>query len=118
MLINLSSTPNELWSEQQSKQAINEFENVVDIDLPHIDAQLDELAIKLIADPIIDKCVDYFNNADLNNALCLSADPIFTFYMVKSILERGFRCVAPSFSKAESSSKIEFVRFREFKLKY
>ena len=118
MLINLSNTPNASWSEEQSKQAINEFENVVDIDLPHFNAQLDDVAIKLIADPIIDKCVDYFNNADLNNALCLSADPIFTFYMVKSILERGFRCVAPSFSEEQSSNKVEFVRFREFKLKY
>lgn len=118
MLINLTSIPHELWSEDQSKQAINEFENVVDIEFPSIDAHLDDLAIKSIADPIIDKCVDYFNNADLNNAVCLFDDPIFTFYMVKSILERGFRCVAPSFSEEESSNKVEFVRFREFKLKY
>ncbi len=118
MLINLSSTPYASWSEEQSKQAINEFENIVDLDLPYIDAQLDDLAIKLIADPIIDKCVDYFNNADLNNAICLSADPVFTFYMVKSVLERGFRCVAPSFDESNGSNKTAFVRFREFKLKY
>lgn len=118
MLINITSTPNELWSEKQSKQAINEFESILDMDVPPIDAQLDEDEIKSLADPLIDKCVDYFNNADLHNAVCLYNEPIFTFYFVKSILERGFRCVTPSFDETKESNKAVFVRFREFKLKY
>lgn len=119
MLINLSNTPSLTWSQNQIKQAVNEFENIIDIEIPCIDAKLDDFEIKLIADPIIEKCVEYFNNADLNNAVFLDADPIFTFYIVKSVLERGFRCITSALiDSKDSAGKDIFVRFREYRLRY
>ena len=119
MLINLSNIPSSSWDSEHKKVAVNEFENIIDIEIPKIDAELDDLGVKEIADPIIEKCVELFNNADLNNAVYLDADPIFTFYVVKSLLERGFRCVASSFDDSKKNAGQDgFVRFREYRLEY
>jgi hypothetical protein len=120
MLINLSRIPSANWGPLQIKTSLAEFESINDLELPKIEPNLSELEIINLAEPLISKCVKLFSNADINNAVCIDADPIFSFYFAKSILERGFRSISPSFneSKSDTDRYNEFVRYREYRLKY
>ena len=118
MLINLSSISASKWGNVQIKKSIAEFESISDLNLSLIDPNLSETEIISLANPLIEKCVKLFSNADKNNAVCIDADSFFVFYFVKSMLERGFRCISPSFDEAKTdtnNSKV-FIRYREFRL--
>lgn len=120
MLINLSNIASENWSNFQISTSVDEFEVIHDINLPQLNPDLSEYEIVSLAEPLINKCVKLFSNADKNNAVSIIAEPIFTFYFAKSILERGFRCISPSFNGevTDFDDNKEFVRYREYKLKY
>ncbi|MCW8849431.1 MAG: hypothetical protein OQJ81_05570 [Melioribacteraceae bacterium] len=120
MLINLSYTPSANWSDFQINKSIEEFESINDLDLPKLDPNLSEKEIISLSESLIEKCVKLFSNADKNNAVYIVADPIFTFFFAKSLLERGFRCISPSFNevKSDTANIKEFVRYWEYRLKY
>ncbi len=120
MLINLSRIPSTNWGPLQIKTSLDEFESINDLEFPKIEPNLSELEIIKLAEPLISKCVKLFSNADKNNAVYVDADPIFSFYFAKSILERGYRCISPSFDESRNDSSIykKFVKYREYRLKY
>lgn len=120
MLINLSNVPFDEWEKLQAETALNEFESVRDVEFPTVEEGIDDNNIKLLVEQCINDNLEYFNNADRNNAVYIFGDEFFTFYFVKSMLERGIRCIAPlhELSNQSKHSKNSFKKFREFKLHY
>lgn len=122
MLLNLSNVPFTEWGKLQADTAIKEFESVRDVEFPIAEGGIDESNIKDLVDQCISENQKYFNNADRNNAVYIYGDEFFTFYFVKSMLDRGFRCITPQFNGLDPYNKNApsdtFIKFREYKFQY
>lgn len=121
MLVNLSNVPFQEWEKFQVEVALAEFETVHDIDFPNVESGIDETNIKELVEGCIKDILIKFNNADRNNAVYILGDDFFTFYFVKSMLDRGIRCIAPQYKNSNQlkfSNNNPFLKFREYKSHY
>ncbi|MCB9210408.1 MAG: hypothetical protein H6609_13630 [Ignavibacteriales bacterium] len=114
MLINLSYQPSSSWNQYQISESVKIFERIVDLELPKNLNLVDEATVKNIVLEFIEKCKLHFNNADLNNGVCISGDCYFTFCFVSEMLKRGYRCYSPNYQNDLDNENNTFINYKEF----
>lgn len=98
MLINVSNHPHDKWQERQIREAQAIFGTIIDYPFPQIDTKATSESIdrqaEVFAATILAK--------DLNAAVLIQGEYIFTYRLVNILKCFGIRCVA-----AESARQVE-----------
>ncbi len=124
MLINLSNHPTSNWSEEQTRAAIEQFDEIMDLPFPHIDPDADSESIVELAEQYRDKCLEIFeaNGYKPYNkryAVHIMGEMNFTYNVVLFLNNKAVNTVASTtYRDVEEDGngvKISVFRFSRFR---
>ncbi|MBZ4677016.1 MAG: CRISPR-associated protein [Anaerophaga sp.] len=123
MLINLSNHPSDIWDREQKSTAEKQFGNIRDLSFPLVDPMADENEINSIANSLLNRCVEIFEDqpASPTNAVHIMGEMTLTFAVVKKLQKHHIQCIASTTQrkvsindKDQKSSIFKFCRFRKY----
>jgi hypothetical protein len=124
MLLNISNHKFEKWTEEQKKEAVRLFNNVIDLGFPEVSPEGDE---KYVLQLVEEYCKKIFstphdNFFDIN--VFIMGEQGFCYSLIRRLKEYGIRCFYSTTArivveeidnnKVTKKSIFKFVRFREY----
>lgn len=116
MLLNFTNHPTTQWSNRQLEVAKEVYGNVEDLPFPHVDPNLDEMAVDTLSN-------EYLNIIQKRKpkAVHIMGELTFCMSMIKKLQHAGISCIASTTHRSTvdlpdgtKQVKFEFVRFRDY----
>lgn len=122
MLINLTNHPFEKWSIDQRRNAMELYQEIVDLPFPVVDPLGDENYIHELVEVYFRKVLDLQkNNTDTTFIVHIMGEMNFTVAIVKRLQLQGICCVASTTQRivemlpnGEKNALFQFQKFRRY----
>lgn len=118
MLLNLSNHPLSQWSENQRREANEQFGEVVDFPFPCIEPHQDLSKVEELVEETFRQILSQYDYKNL--VIHIMGEQVFCYVMIKKMEKAGIKCVASTTERVveEKDGKIikvfKFIRFRSY----
>ncbi len=120
VFVNFSNHKSGLWNEKQKESALKYGEEIVDLDFPVVDPDLNSDEVSQLGDTYINKIL----SLPVAAVMC-QGESTLSFYVVNRLIEKGIVCLAACSRRVVKErvidgvsireSQFEFERFREYR---